>query len=150
MDSKWKYQGRPFQGPSEGDWGFTYKVTEKLTGNYYYGQKAFWSVTNPRISKKKSELLWSGRGRKPTRERNKRVESTWKTYCTSSATVKGLAAEFGEDAFEWEILEIFDSKTELCLGEVFLILNSGCLCDPKCYNKSIKINIYSSNLNCNK
>ena len=61
----------------EGDWyGFVYKITNKKTKDFYYGAKSFCSITNLKISKKKSNEIYSGKGRKPTRLKKK--ESDWK------------------------------------------------------------------------
>ena len=64
----WQFNYNPICEIPEGDWyGFVYKITNKTTKEYYYGCKSFYSITNPKISKKKSNEIYSGKGRKPTR-----------------------------------------------------------------------------------
>lgn len=132
--------------PPEGYWGMVYRITElDPPYRYYIGAKAFWSVTNGRISKKRSEELYKGRGKKPSREK-KTKQSDWKTYCSSSTYVKALVAEKGIEAFRWEIIELHKTKTDLILGETLRIIDS--FCDPKCLNQWLKVTLYKKNINC--
>ncbi len=145
--SKWTHKRKKFTLIPEGAWGFTYKITCKETGQYYIGLKQFYSNTNGKVSKKRSLELWSGKGRKPTRER-KSKESDWQTYISSSKAFKEYIQTRQECDFKWEILEIFYSKTELELGEAREIIDS--MCDPLCQNLWLKLTIYKKNLDCQK
>lgn len=145
--SKWTIGSIPVLDPPEGYWGFTYRITDKQSGNYYIGAKAFWSVTNGKVSVKRSNELYKGRGAKPKREK-KTKQSDWRTYCSSSTYVKALVLEKGIEAFTWEILELHETKTDLILGETLMILDT--LCDPLCLNQWLKATIFKKNINCNK
>jgi hypothetical protein len=72
---------------------YTYKVTNKITGQFYFGSR-----TN-NITK----------GRTPE-------EDIWKCYFTSSKTVKRLIEEHGIDSFDVEIL-LKDSDYSKCFWE---------------------------------
>jgi hypothetical protein len=152
--NKWQHWGNPFEGPKETDWGFVYYVACKDTnsehfGKWYIGMKSFWSVTNPRISKKRALEIYSGRG--PKKKKEQKIKSSgWETYCSSSKELQSLINELGVDAFIWQIKSIHCSKTELALAEATEILNSGALCDPLCLNNWVSLKIHKSNLNCNK
>lgn len=65
----WIYKNKPFTGKIDNYWGFVYKITYLTTGHLYYGCKSFHSRTNAKISKKRSNELYSGKGRKPLREK---------------------------------------------------------------------------------
>jgi len=148
--SKWLYKGKPLKEIPEGAYGFTYKVTlnfRQLSPSYYIGMKCFCSRRNTKISKKRAEELYSGKGRRKTKEL-KVCESDWKSYCTSSVSLKKLILDQGEQNFKWEVLTIYYSKTELELGEAREIIDS--MCDPLCENQWLKLTIYKKNLDCNK
>ena len=151
--SKWTYKGKPITEVPEGMHGFVYRVTWKceepyLKNNicYYIGSKSFFSNTNAKISKKRSEELYTGKGRKPTRER-KTKESTWRTYKTSSKSVQALVKEKGEDFFKWEILSFSTTKTNLSYDENKYILCNDCLKDSSCWNAWILARIHKKNVN---
>lgn len=145
--SKWIYRGSYLEEPPENALGFLYKVEEPITKAFYWGMKMFYSMTNPKISKRRAEELYSGRGKRKTKEL-KIKPSNWKTYCTSSKQVQEFVKDLGEHAFNWEIIDIFDNKTELQLAEVKAIIDD--FCNPQCMNAWVKINIYRKNLNCQK
>ena len=66
----WLYNKKPFEIKDlEQYWGFVYKITNKNTYEFYYGSKSFFNRTNGKISKKRSNELYSGKGRKPLREK---------------------------------------------------------------------------------
>ncbi len=140
---KWIYNGTPLTEPPSDAWGFLYMV--RFQGKYYIGQKSFWSVRNTRISKKRSEELYSGRGRKKEKEKVQK-ESDWRTYQTSSKEVKELVETYGEHNFEWIILKFARSKTELSYIETQYILCNDCLLDENCYNNWVKAQINKNNL----
>lgn len=148
--SKWLFKGKPLKEVPEGAYGFTYKVTiniRQLQASYYIGRKCFESRRNTKISKKRAEELYSGRGARKKKEL-KICESDWKSYCTSSTSFKKLILDQGEDNFKWEILNIYYSKTELEFAEAREIIDS--MCDSLCENQWLKLQIYKKNLDCNK
>ena len=72
---------------------YVYKVTNKITGQFYFGSR-----TN-NVAK----------GRTPE-------EDLWKYYFTSSKIVKDLIEEYGIDSFDIEIL-LKDEQYETCFWE---------------------------------
>lgn len=103
-------------------WGFVYQITHIQTGQFYIGCKAFFSTTNKKLSQKRSKELYSGKGRRPKKEKIVK-ETNWKTYTSSSTKVKEMIAKEGKDKFLFEILEIKASKQELLMFEAFQTLH---------------------------
>lgn len=141
--SKWVFNGSPLTEPPQDMWGFVYKVS--WTEGFYIGQKAMWSITNPKISKKRSLELYKGRGKRPTREQ-KRKESDWRKYNTSSKYIQSLVGEKGEQFFRWEILEFATSKSDLNYKETQQIICTDALKHPLCYNEWVSIKIRKNNI----
>ena len=94
--SKWTYGSGSLDEVPEGAYGFVYKVS--WSGGYYIGQKSFYSTQNKRISKKRAEELYSGKGARKKKERIV-SESNWRTYNTSSEHVKKLLREKDANCF---------------------------------------------------
>lgn len=141
--SKWKFKNKPLETPPVGVFGFVYKIS--WGKEYYIGQKSFWSTTNGKVSLKRSQELWSGKGPKPKRER-KTKESNWKTYSSSSKIVQALIKEKGEKVFKFEILEFANTKTHLTLLEAKHIICSEALYDENCHNLWISLKVYKTRL----
>lgn len=118
MMNRWKLNNELLDEIPDNAYGFCYRITSPI--GYYIGSKCFYSTTNPKISKKRSGQIYKGTGRRPIREK-KVKESNWKEYRSSSKIVKELLIEYGEDQFDFEILEIFDNKQEMLLKEAYLI-----------------------------
>lgn len=151
---KWTYNGQPYQGPEEDDFGFVYQVMvtnpeSEFFGYWYIGCKTFFSVTNAKVSAKRATELWKGRGAKPKRERKVKT-SGWESYCTSSKVLQELVKVLGTESFSWIILGSYKTKSDLHLMEAKEILNRGCLCDPHCFNSWVSIKVHRANLSCNK
>lgn len=141
--SKWRYNGKPLTEPPQDVWGFVYEV--RWDGGFYIGQKSFWSKRNVKLSKKKSTELWSGKGRKPTKQEVIK-ESDWKKYCTSSTFVKSLVAELGESKFEWNIISLAKNKTDLNYQESKYLMCTDAILHPQCANDWISIKIRKNNV----
>lgn len=117
---KWIHKGKSFKIKDlEKYWGFVYKITNIETGEFYIGSKSFFSRTNPKLSKKRSNELYSGKGRKPTREK-KVKESDWMSYISSSKKVQAMIVQ-NPNIFKYEILELFETKQEMLLTEAVMI-----------------------------
>jgi hypothetical protein len=116
----WKFKNKLVNSPPENAYGFVYCITDKTTGNFYYGCKAFYSTTNPKISKKRANELYSGRGAKKKRE-TKVKESKWKEYTSSSKIVQALIEEKGIDNFDFKIVSFHTTKQEMLVKEALLI-----------------------------
>lgn len=136
---KWIYKGMYIDEVPENAIGFTYLITHKENGMSYVGCKLFYSTTNRLISKKRANELYSGKGAKKKREK-KVCESNWRSYCSSSKNVQELIKDLGEDAFNWEIIGIFDNKTEMLLHETRLILEHWD--NPLSLNMWLKVSVY--------
>jgi hypothetical protein len=120
-NTAWVYCDKPLKiNDLEQYWGFVYKITKLSTNEFYIGSKSFFSRTNGKISKKRSNELYSGKGRKPLREK-KVKESDWKTYKSSSKKVQAMIAENPND-FKYEIHQIYETKAEMLLTEAYLII----------------------------
>lgn len=117
---KWIHKGKSFKIKDlEKYWGFVYKITNIETGEFYIGCKNFFSRTNPKLSKKRSNELYSGKGRKPTREK-KVKESDWMSYISSSKKVQAMIVQ-NPNIFKFEVLELFETKSEMLLTEAVMI-----------------------------
>lgn len=123
----WLHKGKELKEVPENIYGFVYKISPintKLFGEIYYiGCKSFYNTTNPKISKKKANELYSGKGRKPTRQK-KVKESDWKTYISSSKKLQGLIEENGKELFKFEILSFHNCYTSMILSESKLIIEA--------------------------
>ena len=120
--SKWIYKGKPLtEIPSEKSYGFIYEITTKC-GLKYIGQKRFRSIRNVKISKKRSDELYSGRGRRPTKEK-KITESNWKKYKSSNKVIKKMK----EKDLSYKIICIVDSLNMLNVMETYYIITEGAL-----------------------
>lgn len=90
-------------------------------GDYYIGSKQIYNTRNVKLSKKRANELYSGKGRKPTKER-KVTESDWKTYQSSSKIVQ-QRLNSGEPAM-FMINQFFETKAEMLLYEGYCIIKS--------------------------
>lgn len=120
-NTTWIYKNKPFKIKDlEQYWGFVYKISNLITNQFYIGSKSFFNRTNTKISKKRSNELYSGKGRKPLREK-KIKESDWKIYKSSSKKVQEMILN-NENNFKFEIIALYKNKAEMLLNEAFLII----------------------------
>lgn len=136
--NKWMFHGKHIKNLKDIPEGlpfFVYKVTFK-NDDFYIGCKQIYSITNVKLSKKRANELWSGKGRKPVREKKIR-ESDWKTYKTSSKIVQERLA-VGEKA-EFIIIDFFENKKTMLLYEAWLIIEQFINNNPKCLNSWVSI-----------
>lgn len=120
-NTTWIYKNKPFKIKDlEQYWGFVYKISNLITNQFYIGSKSFFNRTNAKISKKRSNELYSGKGRKPLREK-KIKESDWKIYKSSSKKVQEMILN-NENNFKFEIIALYKNKAEMLLNEAFLII----------------------------
>lgn len=116
----WKYKGKDLIKIPDNSFGFVYKILFP-DKKYYIGCKQFFSNTNAKISKKRSNELYSGKGRKPTRE-IKLKESDWKNYQSSSTTVKEMLKTTSKQVI-FEIISIHPDRQEMLLHEAKMIID---------------------------
>lgn len=139
ITNRWIYKGGILQEPPKNAFGFVYEITTK-DGKKYIGQKRFFSRVNRKLSKKRQEELWSGKGRKPTKELIVR-ESNWKTYRSSNKDLKDL----GERDFEeFKILHIVSSLNMLNIMETYYIIIRGALFKEEYLNGWAKFTLNKS------
>jgi len=139
-NTAWIYEGKPFEIKDlEPYWGFVYQI-KRYNGEHYYGSKSFFSRTNGKISKKRSNELYSGKGRKPLREK-KIKESDWKTYKSSSKKLQKMIEENPKD-FKYFILRLFDNKQEMLLYEAYRIIEDFITRHPMILNEWVNIKAF--------
>lgn len=109
--------------------GFIYRITNTITGQYYIGKK--------QCSKKIK--------RKPLKGRvNKRIsisESDWKEYTGSSNSLNEDINRLGKENFKFEILKTCRSKWELAYEEIKEQLKNDVIVDEKSYNGILNVRI---------
>ena len=79
----------------EGQYGYVYCITNKVTGRKYIGRKYFTKAATRQVKGKKKRI---------------KVESDWREYWSSSDDVKKDVQEQGEENFIREILHICPNK----------------------------------------
>jgi hypothetical protein len=113
---------KPFD-PSE-HFGFLYCIHNKEHKRFYLGKKQFFHG-----------------GKKKSRTYGK--EMAWRTYQGSSVHVKNDIKQIGADKFEFEIIDLYQTKGGLYYSEAFLQMLTDSMiwhCDkgvPKSYNRQI-------------
>lgn len=149
VNNCWMYQGECVDQIIEPYYGFVYRVVCLIPGPYfgydYCGSKSFYSNLNTKISKKKAEELYSGRGARKTRLKVQK-ESNWLNYCTSSKYIQELIQEYGSEMFSWEIIDLGINKAHLSLLETKHIINGQYLERTNAFNYWLSCRIYAKNL----
>ena len=135
--TKWVYRGRPIKDISDIPKCclFMVYIIHFENDEYYIGSKQIYSVTHPKISKKRANELYSGKGRKPTRE-EKIKESNWKTYKSSSSIVKEMLKKYKA---KFLIYDFYNTKNEMLGREAYKILEAFLNKDEKILNEWVSI-----------
>jgi hypothetical protein len=126
--------------------GFIYKITNKETGKFYIGKKAYWHNKKKKLTKKQLAELPPSLGRKPTHE-VVRVESDWKTYWGSNKQLLADIKQYGENKFECWIFKQCLTKKQLTYWEMHyqckeeVLINSN-----KSYNDNILGKFFTKDL----
>ena len=110
----WKYREKEIlsiDDMPEETYGFIYKISNKITGQYYIGKKQVVSVRKKNFGKKKLSTITDKRVKKYEMVSK---ESDWKTYRSSNSVVKS----WNEDEIELEILRFCKSKKSLTYYEL--------------------------------
>jgi hypothetical protein len=133
----WLYENKEFTlSPDdlEDFQGFVYCITEIDTGKKYIGKKFFW----------KPKILPVTKTRK--RRKRTRVPSDWPKYYGSSAQVKLLVEEKGEQNYKREILKLCKTKGACSYYEAKLQFEHDVLLSDDDYNEFIGCKIHSKHV----
>lgn len=124
-------------------YGFVYIITDKETGKFYVGKKAFSHVKKKRISQRIKKQT----GTRKTYERIK-VDSKWSDYYGSSKELLGDLQKYGKKRFHREIVELCCTKKYLSYAEVWWQMSLQVLKNTS-YNGNILGRYYSRDMeNC--
>ena len=103
---------------------------------YYIGSQQVYSKFSTRLSKKRANELYSGKGRKPVKEEKIVEKKGWQEYCSSSKLVQERCSK---ESYKKEILAFYSTKTEMLLQEAYLIIKSFLEKDEQILNSWINI-----------
>lgn len=139
--TKWLYRGSPLNSIKDIPECCPFVVyrIDFQDDTYYIGSKQIYSTRRIKLSKKRSLLLWKGKGPKPKYETVVK-ESDWKIYCSSSKLVKDRL-EKGENA-TFTIVDFFNNKRDMLLFEAGEIIKAFLPLDPKCLNSWVSIKMF--------
>ena len=101
--------------------GFLYKITDKSNNKFYVGIK--------QVSKKIRRKPLKGK----TRARISTGESDWRNYCSSSGEISE-SIEANEAGYIFDILGLYNTKTDLKYAEASYLIKNDCLMNKNCYN----------------
>lgn len=131
----WFYNGKEFTSDDIADnFGFVYLITNLETGEKYIGKKNFYSVRKDTKSSKGK------------RTRRVRRESDWKSYYSSSESVKFLVKSKGKAFFKREILLLCKTLGELNYSETKFLFKHDVLESNEFYNDNILGRYFSKNI----
>ena len=141
MSQVWLLEGKPYDPkfediPSEYV-GFVYRITDTETGEMYIGQKRFRKTKTLPITK--------------TRKRRKRtlVESDWRSYYSSSTTIKENVVAGHTDRYKREILSFGYSKGDLNFLELKEQMDNNVLFDDTYLNGILNARIHKKHISKN-
>jgi len=108
--------------------GFIYLIVHKPTGKRYIGKKLLQAAGTKTVKGVKRKI---------------KKESDWKTYWSSSPTIKEMIAEDGgTQNFTREILNFCYSKSQLLYAEEYFLYLSNALLSENYLNSNIRSRIY--------
>lgn len=111
----WLHNGAIFKEPSEKDYGFVYKITNKVDNKVYIGKKLFWFKKTKILKGKKKKYL---------------APSDWKSYFGSSKAVISDVERLGEQCFVREIIRLCKNKGECSYYEAKAQFDNDVLLNP--------------------
>ena len=110
-------------------YGFIYKITCLPTGRKYIGKKQCKSILKRRPLKGKKN------------KRHEVIETDWKIYTSSSRELNEDISKYGKDSFNFEIIEICDSKFTLAYREAKIQFDEEVLLRDDYYNGIINLRV---------
>jgi hypothetical protein len=110
-------------------YGFIYKITCLTTNKKYIGKKQCQSVLKRRPLKGKKN------------KRHEIIETDWRVYTSSSRELNEDIVKYGKENFNFEILEICDSKFALAYSEAKIQFEEEVLLRNDYYNGIINLRV---------
>jgi len=110
--------------------GFTYLITNLLTGRKYIGKKSFWNY----------RTLKPLKGKK--RKRHVKKESDWRDYYGSSNSLNLDIEKLGKENFSRQILNCYKTKFEVSYYEAKEQFDRGVLLTDDYYNGLIRVRLH--------
>lgn len=110
-------------------YGFIYKITCLPTGRKYIGKKQCKSILKRRPLKGKKN------------KRHEVIETDWRIYTSSSRELNEDISKYGKDSFNFEIIEICDSKFTLAYREAKIQFDEEVLLRDDYYNGIINLRV---------
>jgi hypothetical protein len=113
----------------ESPFGFIYLITNLLNNRKYIGKK--------QCERKLKRKPLKGKKNK----RIESIESDWRSYTSSSASLNEDILKYGKENFKFEIIKTCNSKWELAYEEIKEQLNKDVLLKEEYYNGIINVRI---------
>lgn len=110
-------------------YGFIYKITCLPTGKKYIGRKQCKSIIKSKPLKGKKN------------KRHKIVETEWRSYTSSSRELNEDIVKYGKDSFNFEIIELCESKFALAYKEAKIQFEEEVLLRDDYYNGIINLRV---------
>lgn len=126
----WLYEDKEFTDV-EDYYGFIYLIENLVNGKKYIGRKYLTKAGYKTVKGKRKKL---------------RVESDWRDYYGSSASLKEDIDLYGKDNFRRTILRLCKSRGECNYFETKYIFDTDAILDPKYYNSWVSCKIQTSHV----
>lgn len=110
-------------------YGFIYKITCVPTGKKYIGRKQCKNIIKSKPLKGKKN------------KRHKIVETEWRSYTSSSRELNEDIVKYGKDSFNFEIIELCESKFALAYKEAKIQFEEEVLLRDDYYNGIINLRV---------
>lgn len=119
--------------PPKDSLGFVYRITDKVSGEFYIGIKQMYGIrTLPPLKNKD--------GSKGKRKRKVKKESDWRKYCSSGSRAEDIKKD--KDNYKFEILSFWNNKTDLKIEETKMIIeNIHSNPNPLCINQIVNLRV---------
>jgi hypothetical protein len=132
MISDWTYKGQLFTEEMIGDsFGFVYEITNLSNNRKYVGKKFF---------------TRSGRKQVKGKIKKVRLSSDWRTYWSSSESLKADVKSLGEENFTRKILYLCKTKSECSYKETKEIFMRDALLTEEFYNSWVSCKIHKAHV----